>query len=81
MSYSQSQINAVRELQGLLEVQGALSDRACEKYLDWHLSTQTAEARGITSLTEAKTEGLANGLSAHEAQFRKLASLANQEVV
>lgn len=76
MAYAQSQISAVRKLQELHGVDGTLSDEACKEYLDWHLSTQTAEARGISAIAEAMSDGFANGLDYHEQQFRKLSGLA-----
>jgi hypothetical protein len=73
--YTPSQIAAVRELHELHEVPGTLSDDACVAYLDWHMATCTAEARGITSVGAARAQGLADGLSIHEQQFRKLSEL------
>jgi hypothetical protein len=76
--YTPSQIAAVRELQELHDVPGTLSDDACVAYLDWHMATCTAEARGITSVSEARAQGLAIVLSIHEQQFRKVSELAGQ---
>ena len=73
--YTDRQIEAVIELQRLHEVPGHLTLDACEAYLDWHMATCTPEARGITSVEQAKSEGITCGLSIHEQQFRKLSGL------
>lgn len=75
--YTDQQIKAVLDLQELHEVPGHLNPEACKQYLDWHMTTCTAESRGITSIAEAKASGLSEGLTIHEMQFRKLSELAN----
>jgi len=75
MKYKQSQIKAVRDLKDLYEIQGNLTDEACEEYLDWDLSTCSAKARGITTVEYAEADGLQNGLHILDLQFRKLSSL------
>ena len=77
MQYTQSQIKAVRKLQQLHKVPGNLTDEACIEYLDWHMRTCTAKARGITSISEAKLAGLTEGMTIHEMQFRKLSDLVS----
>jgi len=37
MRYTRHQIDAVRELQQLLNVPGQLTDEDCIKYLSWHI--------------------------------------------
>jgi hypothetical protein len=75
MKYKQSQIKAVRDLKDLHEIEGNLTDEACEEYIDWHLATCSAKARGITTVEYAEADGLQNGLTILDLQFRKLSSL------
>lgn len=78
MKYSQSQLEAVIELQELHQVPGRLSLEACEQYLDWHRATCTSSARNINSTERARADGMSQGLSIHEQQFRKLSELARR---
>lgn len=54
MKYNDDQINAVRELAKLYDLGLTLSESQCSEYLDWHLTTQSAAARGIKSISQAR---------------------------
>ncbi len=69
--YTTSQIEAVRNLQKLHGVPGILSDASCVDYLDWHMANRTT----VGSVAEAIADGVINGLSVYEQQFRKLSDL------
>ena len=62
--YQQRQIAHGFDLALLHKVDLTFSDEQCEQYLDWHLRTQTAEAKGTTSMAEARSYGLSNGAQA-----------------
>lgn len=78
MTYTQKQIQGVRDMQRAHKIPGILTDDACIEFLNWYMKTQSIEARGLKTELQEIAFGLVEGSQRIDQQKQKLTELAGR---